>query len=270
MARIQALVLATVATAPSWAAEPPGEELRRWPAREAVQGVAVDQQAFYAIANWAIGKYDKQTGELIQRWTATDDIPLRHLNSGVVLDGRLYCAHSNFPKYPCTSSVEVFDTKSLAHVESHSFGIYEGSLTWVDWHDDAWWCVFAHYTEKVNDDPRALPHAYTSLVRFDKAWRRTGGWVFPKEVLTRFHPHSCSGGAWGPDGALYCTGHDRAEVYRLVLPRSASTLRLTATRHIGITGQGIAWDRAEPGVLFGISRPDREVIVARVLPSAEE
>jgi hypothetical protein len=43
-----------------------------------VQGEA----AFYAIANWAIGKYDKKTGSQLATWTATDELPLRHLNSG--------------------------------------------------------------------------------------------------------------------------------------------------------------------------------------------
>lgn len=240
-------------------------ELQRFDAPEATQAVAVDGGHFYAIANSRIGKYDRDSGKLVASWQASDEFPLTHLNSGLVRDGRLYCAHSNFPKFPNTSSVEIWDTQTLEHVDSHSFGIYEGSLTWVDWKDDSWWAVFAHYTIKVNDNPRSRDNRWTSLVRFDPQWRRQAGWVFPQEVLDRFDPHSCSGGGWGPDGVLYCTGHDLGEVYRLQLPRSGSTLVLTSPLTAPFTGQGIAWDHRQQ-LLFGISRPKRQVIVTRWSP----
>lgn len=127
--------------------------IARFDAAEAVQAVAVDGGHFYAIANAAIGKYDKHSGKLTNLWRASDELPLRHLNAGVVRGGRLYCAHSNFPQFPETSSLEVFDAATLEHIDSHSFGIYEGSLTWVDRHDNAWWAVFAHYSRKVNETP---------------------------------------------------------------------------------------------------------------------
>lgn len=243
---------------------PKAKLVRRLDAPEAVQAVAVDNTHFYAIANWTIGKYDKQSGERVASWRASSQTPLRHLNSGVVLGGKLYCANSNFPKYPPVSSVEIFDTDSLEHIGNHSFGIYEGSLTWVDLHDDAWWCVFAHYSERVNKDPHALPHTYTSLVKFDRQWRRMAGWVFPEQVLNRFDPHSCSGGGWGTDGKLYCTGHDRGELYRLRLPKAGSELILETTIQAPITGQGVAWDKHQPGKLFGIDRSQRQVIEVRV------
>jgi hypothetical protein len=246
------------------AADPAGEVVARWDVPEATQGVAVDATHFYAIANSVVAKYDKKTGERVAVWKASDDYPLTHLNAGIVRDGKLYCAHSNFPRHPEASSVEIFDTSTLQHVGSHSFGIYEGSLTWVDWKDGAWWAVFAHYSEKVNDDPHARPHTYTSLVRFDEQWRRTGGWVFPEAVLERFEPHSCSGGGWGPDGFLYATGHDHGELYRMRLPKAGSSLVLLDTVTLEITGQGVAWDAGEPGILYGISRRDRQVVVSRI------
>jgi len=43
------------------------EELRRFPAVEAVQGVAVDEVHSYAIANRAIGKHRKDTGGRVAR-----------------------------------------------------------------------------------------------------------------------------------------------------------------------------------------------------------
>ena len=226
-----------------------------FPAPEAVQAVAVDAHHFYAIANSQIGKYDKQTGQLVKRWGASTDVPLEHLNSGVVIDGKLYCAHSNYPRRPETSSIEIWDTATMQHVASRSFGIYEGSLTWIDWHKGSWWAVFAHYSRKGHQKD----NRWTSLVQFDSGWRRIGAWAFPKEILRRFHPHSCSGGCWGPDELLYCTGHDRGEVYRLRLPKSGSTLSHVDTMKLPITGQGIAWDR-DSDDLYGINRPYRQVI----------
>jgi hypothetical protein len=261
---IALIALGSAARGQSPEGESTSIELRRFAAPEATQAVAVDSTHFYAIANSIIAKYDKASGERIARWEASDDLPLTHLNSGVIREGLLYCASSNFPEYPETSSVEIFNVSEMQHVASHSFGIYEGSLTWVDWRDGAWWAVFAHYTEMVNDNPRAKPHTYTSLVKFDDQWRRLGGWVFPAEVLDRFSPHSSSGGGWGPGGFLYATGHDLGELYCLELPRAGATLRLVATIPLSVTGQGVAWDPSEPGVIYGISRPTQEVIVSRV------
>ena len=89
------------------------ETIRRFDAAEATQAVAVDNAHFYAIANSVIGKYDKETGIPVKTWQASDELPLFHLNSGVVRDGRLYCAHSNYPNFPESSSVEVFDVESM-------------------------------------------------------------------------------------------------------------------------------------------------------------
>jgi hypothetical protein len=88
-------------------------ELRRLPAAEANQGVAVDADHYYAISDAALGKYRKSDGALVARWVAPADSGIRHLNAGVVVAGRLYCAHSNFPFKPDESSVEVFDVATL-------------------------------------------------------------------------------------------------------------------------------------------------------------
>ena len=237
------------------------KELNRFRAPEATQGVAVDKTAFYAIANAVIAKYDKKSGKRLKVWKADKTRPLIHLNHGIVKGGRLYCAHSNSPGVPATSSVEVFDAATLKHVSSHSFGIYEGSLTWMDWKDNAWWAVFAHYNGK---EPRGRGTRWTSLVKFDARWRRQQAWVFPKAVLKKFEPFSSSGGGWGSDGMLYCSGHDAKELYVLRLPKAGSTLELVDVAPIGNTGQAFAWDKSEPGVVYGISRPKRQVIVSRL------
>ena len=116
------------------AAEPP-QALRRFDAPEARQAVATDRDHFYVVGNSRIGKYDRQSGRRVAVWQEEPDGPVQHLNSGVVFDGRLYCANSNYPQIPMIGSVEIFDTATLRHVDSFSFGITGGSLTWIDRHD---------------------------------------------------------------------------------------------------------------------------------------
>ncbi|GAB4149095.1 MAG: hypothetical protein Tsb009_23200 [Planctomycetaceae bacterium] len=238
-------------------------EIARFPAAEAIQGVAVDGQHFYAIANRTIGKYEKKSGRKVATWKSSRQFPLIHLNHGIVRNGKLYCAHSNSPGVPATSSVEIWDTKTLKHIDTHSFGIFEGSLTWIDWHDNTWWAVFAHYSSKaLNAGGRDT--RWTSLVKFDSRWRRLQSWVFPKSVLKKFEPYSNSGGGWGPDGRIYCSGHDAGELYVLRLPKSGSTLEHVETLPLNITGQAFAWDPSAPNMLYGISRAKKTVVVSRL------
>jgi len=225
---------------------------------EAHQGVAVDERHAYAINNTAITKHDKWTGELLLRWDASPEIPLLHLNSGMVKEDKLYCAHSNFPDQPMISSVEIWDTETLTHLASHSFGITDGSLTWMDWHDGHWWGCFAQYEGR-----RALPnrdHRWTRLVQFDEHWQELQAWAFPETVLERFAPSSSSGGAWGPDGLLYVSGHDRYELYGLQIPRGGGVLTHLHTIPTINAGQAIAFDRSGDNLFFGIIRREKRVV----------
>ena len=141
-------LLAAAATPAGIAGEPQtlqGEELRRFPAAEARQGVAVDGEHFYALDNAAIGKYDKTTGERVGGWRDVEDGAVKHLNSCTVHEATLVCAHSNHPELPMTSSVERFDTATMTHAGNWSLGIRDGSLTWAEQFDDAWWLTFANY-----------------------------------------------------------------------------------------------------------------------------
>jgi hypothetical protein len=234
--------------------------LQEFSAPEARQGVAVDAEAVYVIDSRTIGKYDKRTGKRLREWAGAEDGPIQHLNSGVVIDGRLYCAHSNYPDQPMTSSIEIWDTSSLEHVGNHSFGIYEGSATWVDFHDGHWWVVFANYATH-GGAPGKGPE-WTALVQFDEQWRRRAAWVLPQALVKEFSPYSSSGGAWGPDGFLYLTGHDGGAVYRVALPGEGSTLELRQRIAVPIEGQGIAWDRsADVPRLYGLRRSSRTVVV---------
>jgi len=96
---------------------------------EAHQAFAVDATSFYAIANRTIARYEEGTNNPLARRTAPAGSSVLHLNSGVVVDGRLYCANSNWPTMPREDSVETFDAKTLRHLESNSFSETAGPST---------------------------------------------------------------------------------------------------------------------------------------------
>lgn len=260
-------LVASAASAQEAAAPSPGpsaEVLRRYSAPEARQGVAVDRDHVYAVANSTIAKYDKKTGMKVAEWKG-DPARYPHINSCSVIARELVCASSNFPAVPQTSSVEVFDPATMTHLRTVALGLGTGSITWIDRKDGAWWAAFANYDGKGGEAPR--DHRHTALVRFDDQWRKTQSWSFPQTILDRFKPMSSSGGGWGPDGRLYITGHDHPELYILALPKGGAVLDHVGTISVPVEGQAIDWDESQPGVLYGISRPNREILAMRVLPA---
>jgi hypothetical protein len=239
------------------------DEVRRIPAAEARQGVAADAAHLYAIDNHVIGQYEKASGRRIAKWECEQGKPLIHLNGGIVRDGRLYCAHSNYPLVPMLSSLETWDTSTMRHVRSHSFGIEAGSATWADIHAGRWYVTFAHYGNRAAEpgrDPR-----WTTLLQFDSEWRRLQGWVYPAELVAKLGQYSISGGVFHPSGLMLCTGHDNPEVYVLRFPEGGSTLVLEETFAVPVHGQGIALDPDSPATLYGIDRAAREIVVMRLI-----
>ncbi len=234
-------------------------ERHRFPAAEARQGVAVDAEHFYAITNRAIGKYRKDTGDRVAGWKDAADGRFRHLNAGVVFEGKLYCAHSNFPAMPEESSVEIWDTATMRHLTSHVFPKPPGSLTWVDRRDGIWFACFAHY--KATSDP-----ALSRVTSFDERWNSLATWTFPASVIARFGGHSSSGGSFGPGGHLYVSGHDATELYLLDLPDEGGGMIHRGTIAVSAAGQAFAWDRSagSEGILYAIQRKTREVIVSSI------
>jgi hypothetical protein len=191
----------------------------------------------------------------VKRWEAPTDAPITHLDSAMLRDGKLYAAHSNYPGWPMTSSVEIFDARTMEHVGTHGFGTRWGSLTWVDGHEGHWWMTFANYDQRIG--PGETPYggkANTVVIEMTEAFEPLQSWTLPKEVLDRFEDMSNSGGSWGPDGFLYLSGHDPAEVYKMTVPKAGSVLQLVEILPLNIRGQGIAWDRSRPSVIYGIAR----------------
>lgn len=237
-------------------------ELARFEAPEARQGVAVDKDHLYVIGNTVIGKYRKSDFEKVGEWSCEEGDPLIHLNAGIVDGDTLLCAHSNYPAVPMLGSVERFRTDTFEHVGTHSFGMGMGSTTWLDRKDGDWYACFAHYSNRAaepNRDP-----SWTQLIRFDAEWRRLEGWAFPAELVSLFGNYSSSGGAFGPGGYLFVTGHDEYVLYVLAFPEGGSYLRLVGRIPIHSYGQAFAFDPYDAGVFYGIIKAERVVVKQRI------
>lgn len=237
----------------SWGVDSP-EDAPQWnavrtvSAPEAVQAAAADDTDFFAISSTEIARYDRRTGLR----TGVSRGAAQHLNSGVIWEGKLYCAHSNYPRTPELSELRVLDLKTLELTVHHDFGDFGGSLTWAVRHDGSWWCNFAHYGNR---------NAQTFLVRFDDAWKERGRWTYPASVIARLGTYSLSGGLWH-NGELLVTGHDDPLVFRLKLPEQGTELIPLGLQHVPFTGQGIAIDPLTGG-LVGIHRARQELVLAR-------
>lgn len=241
--------------------------LRVYQAPEAGQGVAADTQHFYAITNSMIAKYALDSGHRLAEWRGATNGMIRHLNSCFVEQSRLWCANSNFSQTPMGSSVEIFDTATLRHTDSHSLGMLdEGSITWFDRYRTGWIAGFAHY-----DKSGGVPykdHRFSSVVTYDQEWRRTGGWLFPASVIERMAPYAASGGAIGPDGYLYLLGHDRPEMYVVARPPMGPTMIHVATIDLEAEGQAFSWAQDGTRTVFAIDRP-RKLVRRIELPAVE-
>lgn len=242
------------------------ETLQRFRSPAARQGVCADASRVWVVDNRLIVAVDRATGAEAARFEGPRDGPIIHMNSLSLHEGRIYAAHSNYPAEPMLSSVEIFDAASLRHVGSHSFGIMPGSLTSWEWHDGAWWAVWANYSRVFGQSQRPYGNTWwTHLTRHDRDMRQTGGWTFPADILRRAEPMSISGASWGPGGFLWCTGHDHTEVYALRLPAMGSVLERVHTLPIEAEGQAIAWEKGGDGqVLWQIIRSRTEVVAQRL------
>lgn len=244
-------LLTTTGMTTAGAGEPAGWVLTRTlAAPEAVQAAAADGDFVYAISGSVVARYDRKTGKRM----AVSQGAARHLNSGFMHQGRLYCAHSNFPQKPEQSEIRVLDLKTMELAVFKDFGQSpHGSLTWAVFDAGYWWCNFARYGA---DNHRTL------LVKYDKDWQVLGTWTYPDSVVRDLGKASISGGIWH-SGHLLVTGHDRQVLYRLKVPADGGVLQHLETLPIPFTGQGIAIDPAGGG-LIGIHRAKRQIVFARM------
>jgi len=240
------------------------ERLMSYPAPLARQGVAVGENAFFSVTNTGLARHARRGGREVARWQSVGRAGVSHMNSCAMTRAReLLCANSNFPQLPMAGSLEWFDPATLAPIRSRALGATDGSLVWADELAGGWLAGFAHYDGRGGEAAR--DHRYTQIVQFDPYWVPVEAWLLPDSVLERMRPHSASGGSVGPDGLLYVTGHDRAEMYALARPTQGATLVHVATVRLDIAGQAIAWDRfVDDRIVWGIHRPSHEVRSFRV------
>lgn len=245
-----------------WSADPEqwsSKDVRSFPAREAFQGVCVDEDHFYAIEDRSIGKYQKETGEKIKIWSASQDDGILHLNAATIVNGKIFAAHSNWPNVPMLSSIEIWDANTLEHIGNISPGIlYSGSLTWITQREDGnWFACFCNYTDKGGVPGRDSNWSF--IARLDQEMRPVESWTFPKDLIEKFEGYGASGGTFlGQD--LCVSGHKLGEIYILEFPSSGSVLKWKATLKAPFQGQAIDWDKKSQK-FYTTDRTKREVVV---------
>ena len=219
----------------------------------ATQAAAADGHFLYAISSTTVAKFARSSGHLLA--TATTPTT-KHLNSGYLHDGKLYCGHSNYPNTPHESDIRVFDPRTNSLSVYHTFANPPGSLVWCIRKDGRWWCCFAHYGQ---ENHRTVLIEYTEGGLTGEARR----FLFPQELIADFDGMSASGGIWDGDTIL-ASHHHYPVLYRLRVPadREATMLELVETLACPFPGQGIAVDPAAAGGLVGIDRPARAIVVA--------
>jgi hypothetical protein len=217
---------------------------------EATQAAAADERHLYAISNTTIARYDRDTGRLMATATAPGT---EHLNSGFVHDGRIYCAHSNYPHTPHESDIRVYDPATDRLEVFQRFEHPPGSLVWCVIRDGCWWCCFAHY----GPDNAATVLIEYAAGGFDRELRR---FTFPADVIADWDGMSASGGIWDGDTLLVSHHHVRV-LYRLRLPAAGTRLELVAALGCPFPGQGFGPDPVTGG-LVGIDREHRRIVLA--------
>lgn len=218
------------------------------PSPLANQAAAADDRFVYVVDDGVVAKHDRATGKELARSVGK----AQHLNSGYLWDGKLYCAHSNYPKKPHQSDIRVLDPESMQLTIYHTFDAPPGSLTWAVRRDAQWWCCFAHYGKD---------NGKTVLVEYGAGWKELGRWTFPQELVADWGNYSLSSGIWLGDDLL-TTGHDKKVIYRLRLPKEGNVVGVIDVVPAPFPGQGIAVD-PKTGGLVGIDRGRRQVVFAK-------
>ncbi|WP_339902215.1 hypothetical protein [uncultured Cyclobacterium sp.] len=228
------------------------EKMQAWASPDARQAAAANEHYIYAINNHTISKYERATGNLI----VTKNLPnTKHLNSGFFYKDLLYCAHSNYPNQPDSSSIRIIDPENLILAKTINLGESEGSLTWIVKNKEHWYALFAYYGKDNH---------LTYLAKMNNNWEIIGKWTFPKKMIEEMGKMSISGGVPWKEGFLV-TGHDEKKLYYLILPKTGKTLNFIEKYKAPFTGQGIALDPLNGG-LVGINRAENTLISSQLMP----
>ncbi len=218
------------------------QEINRYSVDHADQGVAVDYQYVYPISNQQVSKYDKLTGKKIDQWIGN----VEHLNGGIIKNNKLFLTENT------SNQIIILDPNTMKTFGKINISI-NGSLNWIDYYQNTWWGINAHYRKNLDQ---------TRLINFDQNWKSVQEWKLPNTVLERLKPFSISGGAFGPQGYLYLTGHDKKEIYVLGVPTEGNELQLIKILETTFPGQGISWDGNN---LWSTNRNLKKIIVSELI-----
>jgi hypothetical protein len=213
----------------------------------ATQAAAATEKHVFAVSSTTVAAYDRDTGKLL----ATSEGKAQHLNSAFVWKGKVYSAHSNYPKKPETSEVRVYDPETNKLTVFHDFKDPPGSLVWNVHDGKNWWCCFAHY---------GADNAKTVLLKMTDEFKELQRWTFPKAVVDDWDKMSASGGIWEGD-TLLVSHHHYKVLYRLRVPKDGTELEFVEALACPFPGQGIAAD-PKTGGLVGIDRDAKKVLFA--------
>ncbi len=211
----------------------------------ATQAAAATESRIFAVSSTKVAMYDRATGKLL----AVSDGKAEHLNSAFVWKGKVYCAHSNYPRTPETSEIRVYDPATNKLTVFHAFQKPPGSLVWNVHDGKNWWCCFAHY---------GAENVKTVLIKYGDGFQERARWSFPKKVVDDWDRMSGSGGIWDGD-TLLVTHHHFPVLYRLKVPKQGKELVFVEALSCPFPGQGIARD-PNSGGLVGIDRGMRKVL----------
>jgi hypothetical protein len=213
----------------------------------ATQAAAADEKRVFVVSNTTVAVYDRATGKKL----AVSEGPAEHLNSAFLKDGKVYCAHSNYPNKPDTSEIRVYDPATNKLTIFHEFPNPPGSLVWSIHDGKNWWCCFAHYKSD---------NAKTVLIRYADGFKEQARWTFPKVVVDDWDGMSASGGIFDGETLLVSHHHFRV-LYRLKVPEKGTELEFVEALACPFPGQGIATD-PKTGGLVGINRAEKTVVFA--------
>ncbi len=215
-------------------------------APEATQAAAADERFVYAIANKVVAKYDRATGRLLERSTGD----ATHLNTGYFLDGKMYCAHSNFPSKPEHSEIKVLDPAKMVLLDGEGF----------------WRQRWQPHLGRAGRRPLVGAISRSTAKRMPKpispsstiGAKSRGGFIRRGDQVVRREQRVVR--IW-QDGRCWSPATTSARCSVLTVPEEGRVLRHVATVAAPFTGQGFATD-PKTGGLIGIDRAQRQIIFA--------
>jgi len=245
---------------------------------DAIHGVAIGKDHFYAINTNSISKHDLHHGNLIKQIKLSDHPRIHHLNDAIMVGKNLFVTNRTENK---KNTIEVFNDDLVYQYHINVLG-NSGVLTWIDYFQKTWWGCFAHIEDKIQytvvvefytsggiiGDANSLISQETN--KFEKKdgnidkernsdliqdtvnvqWGIRNRWYFPSELYEKMNPFSCTGGSFDSKGRLYVTGN-KDEIIILNLYSTSILMSLDYIQETKENVQCVSWDRKN-NILYAV------------------